>query len=104
MDDKSFSRDLFMGFIKLHILYHAGRDEIFGLDMIYELERHGYTVSPGTLYPLLHKMQSNGFLKCRSEIVKGKTRKYYSITKKGKSLLDNGLKQALELIKELQEH
>jgi len=48
-------------------------------------------------------MQSNGFLKCRSEIVKGKTRKYYSITKKGKSLLDNGLKQALELIKELQE-
>ena len=55
-------RNLFLGFIRLHILYHASKEPVFGLFMIKELARHGYELSPGTLYPLLHQMEVNGFL------------------------------------------
>ena len=42
------SRQLYSGFIRLHILHHAAKDGIFGLGMIEELARHGYKLSPGT--------------------------------------------------------
>src|SRR5579875_2736613 len=45
--------NIFSGLIRLHVLYHAARGPIFGLEMIRELRRHGYELSPGTLYPLL---------------------------------------------------
>ena len=83
MDDGNLSRDLFLGFIKLHILYHSASGDIFGLEMIQELARHGYSMSPGTLYPLLHRMEEAGFLSSRSEPNNGKVRKYYRITKTG---------------------
>ncbi|NMC01995.1 MAG: PadR family transcriptional regulator, partial [Chloroflexi bacterium] len=51
----SLSRELFLGFVKAHILYHAGREAVYGLWLIEELARHGYELSPGTLYPILHK-------------------------------------------------
>ena len=46
-------RDLYSGLIRLHILHHAVKEPIFGLGMAEELARHGYRISPGTLYPLL---------------------------------------------------
>jgi len=42
------------GMIRLHILHHAAEEELYGHWMIEELGRHGYRVSPGTLYPMLH--------------------------------------------------
>ena len=50
--------DLFKGLIRLHILYHASKEELYGLWIIEELRRHGYNLSPGTLYPILHKMEA----------------------------------------------
>jgi DNA-binding PadR family transcriptional regulator len=70
--------------------------------MIEELKRHGYSLSPGTLYPLLHKMDDAGHLASRSETVCGKIRKYYRITSKGKTALAAGFRQATELLAELQ--
>lgn len=49
-------REFFLGFIKIHILYHASKDRICGVEIIRELERHGYAVSPGTIYPTLHSL------------------------------------------------
>ncbi|MEE8392587.1 MAG: helix-turn-helix transcriptional regulator, partial [Anaerolineae bacterium] len=49
-------RELFLGFIKIHILHHAGQEPVYGLWLIEELAHHGYTVSPGTLYPTLHSL------------------------------------------------
>jgi len=69
--------------------------------MIDELKRHGYNVSPGTLYPILHSMQMEGFLKRRSENVKGKIRKYYFITPKGDKMLQKARLKINELIKEI---
>jgi PadR family transcriptional regulator PadR len=53
-------RDLYSGLIRLHILHHAAEEPIFGLGMLEELARHGYRISPGTLYPLLHGLEKKG--------------------------------------------
>lgn len=59
--------------------------------MMEELERHGYTISPGTLYPILHEMETNGLLRVKKVKANGKIRKVYRATKKGKKTLE-GLK------------
>ncbi|NGE67142.1 PadR family transcriptional regulator, partial [Escherichia coli] len=48
----SDDRDLYAGLIRLHVLHHASHEAVYGLAMIEELSRHGYKLSPGTLYPL----------------------------------------------------
>ena len=51
------------GLIRLHVLHHAAEEPIFGLGMIEELARHGYRISPGSLYPLLHGLEKKGYLR-----------------------------------------
>jgi len=58
-------RDLYAGLIRLHILHHAVEGPIFGLGMMEELGRHGYRISPGTLYPLLQNLERKGYLRSR---------------------------------------
>ncbi len=94
-------RDLFLGFIKLHILYHASREPVFGLWLIEELSRHGYHLSPGTLYPTLHGLEAAGWLASVERVVAGKVRKYYSTTRKGKLALAEGRVKARELLDEI---
>src|SRR5574340_90823 len=98
-------RDLELAFVKLHILYHANKEEVFGIGLIKELARHGYAIGPGTLYPTLAKMESEGYLSVETRTVQHKQRKYYRITPKGKKLL-NQIKNKIEelyeeIIKEL---
>ncbi|MFA5682594.1 MAG: helix-turn-helix transcriptional regulator, partial [Hydrogenophaga sp.] len=57
--------DLLSGLIRLHVLHHAAEQEIYGQWMIDELAHHGYRLSPGTLYPMLHKMERDGYLVSR---------------------------------------
>jgi PadR family transcriptional regulator PadR len=94
-------REIFQGFVKLHILYHAAQAPVFGLELIDELERHGYRLSPGTLYPLLHSLEMEGYLTCEKRIVNGKIRKYYTSTEKGVQLLAEGTQKAHELLDEI---
>ena len=51
--DDAADRDLYSGLIRLHVLHHAVEGPVFGLGMIEELARHGYRISPESLYPLL---------------------------------------------------
>ena len=97
-------RDIFAGLIKLHILYHASKEKIFGLWIIEELRRHGYELSPGTLYPMLHRMEKKGYLKSGKEIVKGKVRRVYSITAIGMEMLTEAKSKVSELFGELFEN
>ena len=91
----------FASFIELHILYHASEKPVYGLWLIQELGEHGYKISPGTLYPLLHSMQSSGLLRNRNSIFNGKIRKYYSITPKGHRHLQRTKRQVSEVIQEV---
>jgi PadR family transcriptional regulator PadR len=83
-----YERNILLGFIRIHILHHALEDQgIYGAEMINELSRHGYTISPGTLYPILHDMKEKGLLDTQSITVKGKIRKMYTTTPKGQDTL-----------------
>ena len=94
-------RDFFLGFIKIHILYHAAEEPIYGLHMIEELSSHGYDISPGTLYPILHKMEDQGYLQSEKQVVKGKVRRYYTTTKAGEEALVEAYAKARELLNEI---
>lgn len=80
-------RDILLAFVRVHILHHAVSERIFGAGMAQELARHGYQISPGTLYPLLHRLEQDGLLTSESEVVAGKARKSYVATDKGRQAL-----------------
>lgn len=90
-----------LGFIKIHILYHASQEPIYGKEFQEELQRHGYQLSFGTLYPIFHKLEKNGYLKVEKKVANGRARKYYRITEKGKSALQEAKSKARELIEEI---
>jgi PadR family transcriptional regulator, regulatory protein PadR len=96
-------RKLFLGFIQIHILHHANEHPIFGLWMLDELKEHGYEMSAGTLYPILHSMEAEGLLIKEERNVEGKIRKYYTTTIKGNAVLVEARKKAYELFKEIKE-
>lgn len=96
-------RDFFLGFIKIHILHHAAKEPVYGLWLIGELGRHGYKLSPGTLYPILHKLEKEKLLKSYSENISGKIRKYYSTTPKGIKSLTRIKEKITELVEEVME-
>lgn len=102
MKDKLL-KDLFLGFIKVHILHHADKEPIFGQEFNEELQRHGYEISFGTLYPIFHKLEEQGYLKSTNENVNGKVRRYYRITVSGRKILEKAKQQAKELVDELYE-
>jgi PadR family transcriptional regulator, regulatory protein PadR len=94
-------RDLYSGLIRLHILHHAAEEPIFGLGMAEELERHGYRLSLGTLYPLLHGLERRGYLKS-SEQRHGKTkRRVYRATPAGRKALAAAKSKVRELFGEI---
>jgi PadR family transcriptional regulator, regulatory protein PadR len=99
-DSKVF-RDLLLGFVRIHILHHASRHEIYGSGVSAELSRHGYRLSWGTLYPLLHNLEEEGFLIQADHVVSGKVRKYYRITNSGQNALIEARQKAVELIDEV---
>ena len=94
-------REFFLGFIKIHILYHASKEPIFGVEIAEELARHGYDISPGTLYPTLHRLEKEGYLESSSRVVGGKVRKYYRATAEGRRVLEASRKRIRELINEV---
>jgi len=101
--DNTIIRDVFVAFMRVHLLHHAAKAPIFGLEMIEELRRHGYTLSPGTLYPILHGLESAGLVRSRTEVVNGKMRKYYSATAKGRRALAEARQKIGELVSEVLE-
>jgi PadR family transcriptional regulator PadR len=96
-------RDLLLGFVRTHVLHHASREPVYGVGLITELERHGYRLSPGTLYPLLHNLEAAGFVYRVDQIVEGKVRKYYRITPLGQRALDEARNKMVELVDEITE-
>ena len=102
LEDKLL-RKLFLGFIQIHILHHAKEHPIFGAWMLEELREHGYTISPGTLYPILHSMENEGLLNKEDRNVAGKIRKYYTATEKGQDVLVEARNKAYELFKEIKD-
>ena len=94
-------QDFFLGFIKIHILYYASKEPIYGAEIREELSRHGYQLSPGTLYPTLHRLEEDDYLQRQPKVVAGKMRNYYAITEKGKGALNEARSKIRELVTEV---
>jgi PadR family transcriptional regulator PadR len=94
-------REFFLGFIKIHILHHAGEEPVYGLALIEELRRHGYALSPGTLYPVLHQLEQAGYLVQLDRVVNGKVRKYYRLTRRGAGALADARQRIAGLVDEV---
>jgi PadR family transcriptional regulator PadR len=94
-------RELLSGFIRLHILHHAVDAELYGQWMIEELARHGYRLSPGTLYPVLHGLEKKGYLASRLEREGRTSRKYYRATPLGRKAIRLATAKAKELFGEI---
>jgi DNA-binding PadR family transcriptional regulator len=95
--------DLWRGLIRLHILHHAAEGEVFGLAIIRELRRHSYDVSPGTIYPMLHRMERAGYLVSGSVRSGRSARRSYRATKEGRVALAEARRKVRELFAELVE-
>jgi PadR family transcriptional regulator PadR len=94
-------RELFLGFIRVHILFHATEAPVYGVAMMSELNRHGYRVGPGTLYPILHSLETQGSLRRSEQVIDGRVRKYYRITPAGQRTLARAQAQLVELAGEV---
>ncbi len=97
----SKDQELYSGLSRLHILYHASREPIYGLGMIEELGRHGYRMSPGTLYPMLHGLEQKGYLRSTEARAGRRARRNYRATARGRKALDEAREKVRELCGEL---
>jgi PadR family transcriptional regulator PadR len=89
-------QDLLSGFVRLHVLHHAAEGELYGQWMIEELARHGYGLSPGTLYPMLEAMEARGYLVSEERRVGRTMRRVYRATPVGYEALELAREKARE--------
>ena len=93
--------DLYPGLIRLHILHHAAREPVYGVGLMEELARHDYKMSPGTLYPILHALEQEGYLRSAEEPGGSHPRRVYRATPAGRRALDDGRRRVKQLFGEL---
>lgn len=89
------------GAIRLHILHHAAEEPIHGAWMARELATHGYQISPGTLYPTLHRLEAEGLLVSQHELAEGRQRRVYRATEAGREALAADRAALRELAREV---
>jgi PadR family transcriptional regulator len=94
-------RYLYAGLIRLHVLHHAVKEPVYGLAMIEELARHGYRLSAGTLYPILHGLEERGYLTSTEERSGSVARRVYRATPLGENALAATKLKVRELFGEL---
>lgn len=77
------------GLLELAVLQALARDERYGLELLRRLQDvPGLEVQEGTLYPLLSRLRLQGLLRTRlEESAEGPARKYYALTRDGRSAL-----------------
>jgi DNA-binding PadR family transcriptional regulator len=94
-------REFMRGAVRLHVLHHASEGGVHGAWLSEELGHHGYRISPGTLYPTLHRMEAEGLLKSKRELSDGRSRRVYSITPAGRRTLRDARTLLAELAREV---
>ncbi len=100
-NERSTLRRFLQGAVGVHILHHAVEHEVHGSWLSEELERHGYRISPGTLYPMLHRMEAEGLLESREERVGSRGRRLYKATADGRGALQEAQAAVRELVNEV---
>lgn len=82
------NKELMKGSTVILLLTLLDRKDMYGYEMTKELEIHSagvFTLKEGTLYPLLHTLESNKLVESYWDEQDGRKRKYYRITKAGRA-------------------
>ena len=94
-------RDFMRGFVKLYTLWRASKGEVYGMEIIQEMRELGFTLSPGTLYPTLHALLEERDVTVTNRLVKGKIRKCYRATAKGRKEVEEVIERLSFLIRKV---
>jgi DNA-binding PadR family transcriptional regulator len=89
-------RSLYSGLIRLHILHRAAAKPLYGIWIAEELARHGYKMSAGTLYPILHGLERKGYLRSHEERHGRSAQRVYDVTRLGRKALRTARKRVQE--------
>jgi DNA-binding PadR family transcriptional regulator len=103
MTNDPIEREILHSLWKVHILHHAGEHPVVGLWLLEELREHGYRVSPGTLYPLLARMERIGWLRRSSSVRRTapKAARPFQLTPAGRRALAQVRARLQELLAEV---
>jgi PadR family transcriptional regulator, regulatory protein PadR len=96
-------RDLYSNLIHLYVLHHACCQPTFGLQIIEEVARLGYRLSPGTMYPLLDALERKGLLRSRAVRTGGTARRIYRATSAGRKAYASAREQVEKLLDAISE-
>lgn len=83
----------------------AEKDRMYGYEItqkVKDLSEGELVITEGALYPALHKLEAEGLVTTESEIVEGRARKYYTLTKEGKTESSNRIAELLHSLSHLQ--
>ena len=84
-DIGSLETEMNRGF--LHILVLALLEKnMYGYSMVKHIETLGYRVEENTLYPLLRRLEKNGWIASKWDLSEDRPRKFYAITAEGRAL------------------
>lgn len=87
----NIKKELTKGSSAMLVLSVLQNEDLYGyliIKRIAERSENVFSFKEGTLYPILHNFESNGYVKSYTVEVEGRKRKYYKITKKGLKVLE----------------
>ena len=85
------NKELTKGSSALLVLSVLAKEEMYGYQIVKAVEQKSdnvFSMKEGTLYPILHSLESGGYLTAYWVEVAGRKRKYYKITDKGLKQLE----------------
>ena len=84
------------GILDVCVLHAISKGESYGYKIISDLEGV-IEISESTLYPILKRLESGGFLTTKTAEYSGRLRRYYKITPAGLKKLVSGRNDLLEI-------
>ena len=94
--------ELRRGIIVLSVLSQLDKQQ-YGYSLVQSLEDKGLSLDPGTLYPLLRRLEKQNLLTSEWETSGNKPRKYYILSKEGKEIYKLLQKEWMQMTKTINE-
>ena len=84
-DIGSLETEMNRGFLHILVLAVLEKD-MYGYSMVKHIEAMGYKVEENTLYPLLRRLEKNGWITSKWDLTEDRPRKFYAIAAAGRVL------------------
>lgn len=99
-EESSLGTELISGLTQLLVLMILKKGPQHGYELCSILEPiYGRRLSPGTIYPLLQRMENKEYIQSRTAVVSGRKRKTYVLTRLGRIAMENAQESLQCLLK-----